>query len=82
MTGYTRRYLWRVPEDQTTASTGFEPADILCEMYGDAGMRTRVVNADELKGFPPWELCDLMNQAYRNGREDAMADLRRVLGVK
>jgi hypothetical protein len=80
--GYKREYLWRVKEGETTAGTGFEPADILCQMYGDPGMRTRVINADELRGMPPWILCSLLNEVYKAGREDAMADLRTVLGIK
>lgn len=80
--GYKREYIWRVKEGETTAGTGFEPADILCQLYNDPGMRTRVLDKDDLKGMAPWYLCSLLNEVYRAGREDAMADLRHVLGIK
>ena len=80
--GYKRQYIWRVEDGQSIAGTGHEPADILCELYGDPGMRTRVMDKDELKGMAPWYLCSLLNEVYKSGREDAMADLRNVLGIK
>ncbi len=80
--GYNRQYLWRVKEGETTAGSGFEPADILCQLYNDPGMRTRVMDASDLKGMQPWVLCSLLNEVYKAGREDAMSDLRQVLGIK
>ena len=80
--GHTRQYIWRVEDGQSMAGSGFDPADILCELYGDSGMRTRVLDKDDLKGMAPWYLCSLLNEVYKAGREDAMADLRMVLGIK
>lgn len=80
--GYNRVYTWRKDENEEAGAGGFEPADILCQLYNDPGMRTRVLDKDDLKGMAPWYLCSLLNEVYRAGREDAMADLRHVLGIK
>ena len=80
--GHKRQYLWRVKEGETTANTGFEPADILLQHYGDPGMRTMVMREEDFKRIKPWELCSMLNEAYESGRKDSMEDLRRFIGVE
>lgn len=62
--------------------SGYEPCAILLQHYNDEKFRTSVLTKFEFEHLKPWELCDLLNRAYENGRKDAMEDLRRFIGVK
>ena len=79
--GYKRSYVWR-DEAEENGSNGHQPCDILCQLYEDAGMMTVALSKQDFESLTPWLLCSLLNQVYKNGREDAMADLRNVLGIK
>jgi hypothetical protein len=59
---------------------GYEPCDILLDHgYGTADFRTYVIRKEDLK---PWQIVDALNNAYRQGRDDAMRDLRNFIGIK
>lgn len=59
--------------------TGYEPCDILLDHgLNSTDFRTYVIRKED---FKPWQVCDALNSAYKAGREDAMADLRRFIGV-
>ena len=59
---------------------GYEPCDILLDHgYGNKDFRTYVIRQEDLK---PWQIVDALNNAYRQGREDAFKDLRNFIGVK
>jgi hypothetical protein len=77
-----KSYIWRKLEGEQPGTGGFEPTDILVEHYGDAGMRTTLLRKDEFENLKPWELCSILNEAYKHGRQDAMEDLRRFIGVE
>jgi len=59
---------------------GYEPCDILLD-HGlkSPDFRTYVIRKED---FKPWQVCDALNNAYRQGREDAMRDLRRFIGAE
>jgi hypothetical protein len=61
-------------------NNGYEPCDILLD-HGlkDSGFRTYVIRKEDLV---PWQICSALNSAYKAGREDAMRDLRRFMGIK
>ena len=58
---------------------GYEPCDILLD-HGlkSPDFRTYVIRKEDLK---PWQICVALNDAYKAGREEAMRDLRRFIGV-
>ena len=59
---------------------GYEPCDILLDHgYGNEDFRTYVIRKED---FKPWQVVDALNNAYRQGREDAMRDLRRFIGAE
>jgi hypothetical protein len=59
---------------------GYEPCDILLDHgYGNSDFRTYVIRKEDLV---PWQICSALNSAYKAGREDAMRDLRRFMGIK
>lgn len=59
---------------------GYEPCDILLDHgYGSSDFRTYVIRKED---FKPWQVVDALNNAYKQGREDAMRDLRRFIGVE
>jgi hypothetical protein len=55
---------------------------VLLEHYGDSGVRTRVLEADDLEKAEAWKIATLLNGAYEAGRTHAMEDLRRFIGIK
>ncbi len=69
----TRQYCIRETDN------GYEPCDILLD-HGlqSPDFRTYVIRKDD---FKPWQVVDALNHAYRQGREDAMRDLRNFIGV-
>lgn len=79
--GYKRSYVWR-DEQEENGSNGHKPCDILCQHYNDETWATIVLSKQDFETLTPWLLCSLLNQVYKNGREDAMADLRRMMGVQ
>lgn len=79
--GHKRSYVWR-DESEPGGSNGYEPCDILCQLYEDAGMMTVTLSKQDFETLTPWRLCSLLNQVYKNGREDAMADLRHFIGIQ
>ena len=59
---------------------GYEPCDILLDHgLGSPDFRTYVIRKED---FKPWQVVDALNNAYKQGREDAMASLRRMMGIK
>ena len=69
-----RRYCIRETDN------GYEPCDILLDHgFNSPDFRTYVIRQEDLK---PWQIVDALNSAYKAGREDAMADLRRFIGIK
>jgi hypothetical protein len=59
---------------------GYEPCDILLDHgYGHKDFRTYVIRKEELT---PRQICSVLNDAYKIGREDAMRDLRNLIGVE
>lgn len=72
-----RRYTWVYNQEDT-----YERGPILLQHYGDPGFRTIVLREGELEKLMSWQFCRLMNDAYEAGREHAMEDLRRFIGVK
>lgn len=63
-------------------NSGSDPCDILLQLYPDDGFRTLVMRQEDFEHLKPWELCMLLNRAREAGREDAMRDVRDLLGVK
>lgn len=59
---------------------GYEPCDILLDHgLNNPDFRTYVIRQED---FKPWQVVDALNNAYKQGREDAMRDLRRFIGIK
>jgi hypothetical protein len=59
---------------------GYDPCDILLDHgYGHKDFRTYVIQKEELT---PRQICGALNDAYKIGREDAMRDLRNLIGVE
>ncbi len=77
-----KTYVWRKLDGEDLGSSGFQPTDILVEHYNDPGMRTMLLRKDEFENLRPWELCSILNEVYKSGRNDAMEDLRRFIGLK
>ena len=69
-------YAWVVAEDDE----GNER--VLCQHYGDPGVRTRVYEADELVNMRAYDIAQRLNAAYEAGRNHAFEDLRRFIGIK
>ena len=55
---------------------------VLLQHYGDPGVRTRVLEADDLIKTEAWQIATLLNAAYEAGRVHAMEELRRFIGIK
>lgn len=59
---------------------GYDPCDILLDHgYGSADFRTYAIREEDLK---PWQIVSALNSAYEAGREDAMRELRKFIGVE
>lgn len=71
------KYCWNEKENN-----GYDPCDILLQHYKDDGFRTIALRKEAFECLTPWQLCNMMNIAYDNGRKAAMEDLRRFIGVK
>jgi len=71
------KYCWNTKE-----SNGYDSCDILLQHYNDDGFRTIALRKEDFERLKPWEFCDMLNRAYDNGRNAAMQDLRRFIGVK
>lgn len=70
-----RTYQWVTDKDDEGNTR------VLLQHYGDKGVRTRVYEADELKRIEAWEIASRLNAAYEAGRNHAMEELRRFIGV-
>lgn len=55
---------------------------VLLQHYGDPGVRTRVLESEELANAEAWKIASLLNSAYEAGRTHAMEELRRFIGIK
>lgn len=55
---------------------------VLLQHYGDPGVRTRVLESEDLANAEAWKIASLLNSAYEAGRTHAMEDLRRLIGIK
>lgn len=55
---------------------------VLLQHYGNPGVRTRVLESDELTNAEAWKIASLLNSAYEAGRTHAMEELRRFIGIK
>jgi hypothetical protein len=63
-------------------NTGYQPCDILVQLYGDPGFRALVVAKEDIEaGLRPWEICRLLNDAYAQGQKDAKEDIQTILGI-
>lgn len=58
---------------------GYEPSDIICQLYGDEAWRTICIPQDEQ--HMPFRIANALNQAYERGRQEAFEDLRRLIGA-
>lgn len=77
-----KTYVWKKKEGEEPGTGGFDPTDILVQHYDDEKFRTVLLREDEFTRLKPWELCSILNEVYRSGRNDAMEDLRRFIGVE
>jgi hypothetical protein len=77
-----KTYVWRKKEGDDAYSDGFSPTDILVQHYNDEKFRTILLREDDFKNLKPWEFCSILNEVYKSGRNDAMEDLRRFIGVE
>lgn len=59
-----------------------EPCNILVQYYESEEFKAVALRADDLKSFDAWHLCRALQSAYDAGREDAMRDLRMLIGVQ
>lgn len=66
----------------TYNGNGYDPSDIVCQLYGDAAWRTICIPQEDLENIAPWKLANELNRAYEQGRKEAFEDLRRLIGVK
>ena len=69
-------YYWTTAEDDEGNDR------VLLEHYGDKGVRTRVLEADDLVKVEAWKIATLLNAAYAAGRTHAMEELRHFIGIK
>ena len=60
----------------------FQGQRVLLQHYGEPGVRTRVLEADELVKMDAWKVASLLNSAYEAGRTHAMEELRNFIGIK
>ena len=72
----SRTYVWVTAEDEEGNDR------VLLEHFGDKGVRTRVYEADEIENIRAWDIASKLNAAYEAGRNHAMEDLRRFIGIK
>lgn len=73
--GYERHYQFNHEENNGYIS---EPCDILVQHYKSDNFRTISIRKEE---WNAWKICEALNHAYKVGREDAMSDLRRMIGA-
>lgn len=59
----------------------YEDTDILVQYYNDEKFRTVLLSKQEFATLQPWKMCSLLNSAYDRGYDEAMADLRRLIGA-
>ena len=72
--GYKRTYTFN-----QEMNSGHEACDILLQHYPGETWRTIVLSKEDFENVKPWQLCGLLNNAYSQGRKDAMADLRTMI---
>lgn len=77
MTQFKRQYTYNHKDN-----TGYAPCDILVQYYESEEFRGVILRKDDFEELAPWKLCTLLQAAYDAGRDDAMRDLRIMIGVK
>jgi hypothetical protein len=60
---------------------GYEDCDILAQYFNDNSLRSVVVSKEDFANLAPWNMCRLLNEAYEQGRKEAMFDIRRLIGI-
>lgn len=71
---YKRTYTYN-----STENNGYDPCDILLQHYPEEIWRTIVLSKEDFENLQPWKFCSLLNDAYEQGRKDAMKDLRTMI---
>ena len=63
--------------------TGYgTPCNILVQLYEDENFKAVALRAEDFERFDAWRMCEALQHAYDSGREDAMRDLRMMMGIK
>jgi len=58
------------------------PCNILVQYYESEEFKAVAVRAEDFERFDAWRMCQVLQNAYDAGREDAMRDLRMLIGVQ
>ena len=72
----TYKHFYTINHDE---NNGNEPCDILLQHYENDQWKTVVIRADDLQ---PWKICQALNSAYEAGKQDAMRNLRYMIGIE
>jgi hypothetical protein len=75
--GYKRTYTFNRDENN-----GYSSCDILVQYYDSEQFKAVAIRKEDMENMDAWRMCNALQRAYDAGREDAMRDLRMLIGVQ